>query len=50
MAPLIVMSILAVEPTAEERRACDQTVATILELERAIFLVRELRGGIGKRL
>jgi hypothetical protein len=47
---------LAFEPTAKERQACDQAVGTVLttkdplELERAMFLVQQLRCGIGKRL
>ena len=47
----------AVEPTAKERVAYDQLVATVLttkdpfELERAMFLVKELRGcSIGNQL
>jgi hypothetical protein len=57
VAALIVMIELTFEPTAKERQACDQAVATVLttkdpvELERAMFLVRELRRcSIGKRL
>jgi hypothetical protein len=46
--PMVVF--LAVTPTAKERQACDQAVATVLttkeplELERAMFLVQQLRG------
>jgi hypothetical protein len=56
VAALIVMIDLAFEPTAKERQACDQAVGTVLttkdplELERAMFLVQQLRCGIGKRL
>jgi hypothetical protein len=45
-AALIVVVFLAVTPTAKERQACDQAVATVLttkdplELERAMFLVQ----------
>jgi hypothetical protein len=55
-AAAIVMIVRAFEPTAKERQACDQTVATVLttkdplELERAMFLVQQLRCGIGKHL
>lgn len=46
----------AFQPSAKERQACDQAVTTVLttkdplELERAMFLVQQLRCGIGKRL
>jgi hypothetical protein len=50
LAALMVVVFLGVTPTAKERQACDQAVATVLttkdplELERAMFLVQQLRG------
>jgi hypothetical protein len=57
IAAFFVIMGLDIEPTAKERQACDQAVATVLttkdpvELERAMFLVKELKGcRIGNRL
>jgi hypothetical protein len=56
VAGFILVMYFALQPTAKERQACDQAVTTVLttkdplELERAMFLVQQLRCGISKHL
>jgi cytochrome c-type biogenesis protein CcmH/NrfF len=56
VAAFILVMYFTLQPTAKERHACDQAVTTVLttkdplELERAMFLVQQLRCSIGKRL